>query len=135
MGDPAADDLSLAAKLAPFVAENAVFKPPTYWKPWQGREPMLLILLTVGRVFGSSLRYRREWLSPDCREWALEFTAEVHGLKLTGVDLVRCDESGKICHFEVVMRPLKAVQALFQEMGRLVPEKMELWGISPTSKL
>ena len=31
--------------------ENIVFKPPTYWKEWQGKEVVARILSHVGAVF------------------------------------------------------------------------------------
>ena len=34
-----------------------------------------------------------------------------------GVDLIRWNDDGKIVHFEVAMRPLRGVQALFEEMN------------------
>eukprot|EP00929_Paragymnodinium_shiwhaense_P000515 TRINITY_DN100757_c0_g1_i1.p1 TRINITY_DN100757_c0_g1~~TRINITY_DN100757_c0_g1_i1.p1 ORF type:complete len:178 (-),score=40.21 TRINITY_DN100757_c0_g1_i1:290-823(-) len=112
------------AVLAPHVSEAVVFKPPTYLKPWQGAPAFLLLIETVSEVFGESFQYRRKWISPDGRDWCLEFTATVQGKPLTGVDLVQLDSDGNICHFEVLARPPAAVKALKEEMGRRVPAKI-----------
>eukprot|EP00928_Gymnodinium_smaydae_P073549 TRINITY_DN56738_c0_g1_i1.p1 TRINITY_DN56738_c0_g1~~TRINITY_DN56738_c0_g1_i1.p1 ORF type:complete len:180 (-),score=34.20 TRINITY_DN56738_c0_g1_i1:37-576(-) len=112
------------AALASHVSSSVVFKPPTYFKPWQGRDVFLVLIETVSEVFGKSFRYRREWISPDGRDWCLEFTANINGNEMTGVDLVRLDETGAIEHFEVLARPPKAVKALQTEMGRRVPAKV-----------
>ena len=38
--------------------ENIIFKPPTYWKEWQGKEIVARILRHVGSVF-KNLEYKR----------------------------------------------------------------------------
>eukprot|EP00811_Abedinium_folium_P009928 NODE_19182_length_855_cov_8.490385.p1 GENE.NODE_19182_length_855_cov_8.490385~~NODE_19182_length_855_cov_8.490385.p1 ORF type:complete len:177 (-),score=34.98 NODE_19182_length_855_cov_8.490385:234-764(-) len=129
------DEASMLTLMAPHVAVDAVFKSPTYKRAWVGRQPLLLLLSTVGGVFGTSFKYRREWVSADGRDWALEFTAKVGDLDVVGVDLVRCNEDGKICEFEVVTRPLTATQKLKEIMGTLVPANMQKYGIPMPSKL
>ena len=54
------------------VDENVVFSPPTYFKPWEGRDEFMVLIECVGEVFGPSFTYGRQWLSPCGREWALE---------------------------------------------------------------
>merc|ERR1712194_370601 len=108
-------DAEAMAQLAPHVAKDCIFKAPTYFKPWQGRAQFLILIQTVTEVFGSSFQYRRKWISPDARDWCLEFTANVQGNELTGVDLV---------HFDVALRPPKAVAALLDEMGKRIPARM-----------
>ena len=41
-------------------------------------------------VFGDSFKYKRQWLSPCGREWALEFETEIGntGKIMNGIDLV-----------------------------------------------
>jgi hypothetical protein len=101
------------------LAEDVTFRPPTYWKARHGKAETLLVLGTVVTVF-EDFRYGREWV--DERDWALEFTARVGELELKGVDLVRLDDDGLICDFEVVARPPNAVAALRAAMEeRLAP--------------
>ena len=38
-------------ELKTILDQNVVFKPPTYWKQWQGREVVARILAHVGSVF------------------------------------------------------------------------------------
>jgi hypothetical protein len=103
-----------------------VFRPPTYFKPWVGRDETLLLLGCVSDVFGESFTYHRQWLSEDGREWALEFTADIAGTKksVTGIDLVSLCDSGRICEFTVLARPPNAVDALKSEMMRKVPMRL-----------
>lgn len=72
------------------VDPEVVFRPPTYFKPWKGEEEMKVILTCAAEVFGSSFKYKRQWLSPCGREWALEFETEIGhtGKIMNGIDLV-----------------------------------------------
>lgn len=38
-------------ELASIFDDNIIFKPPTYWKDWQGKEVVARILSHVGSVF------------------------------------------------------------------------------------
>ncbi|MNP87064.1 hypothetical protein D3C76_1877120 [compost metagenome] len=48
----------------------------------------------------------------------LEFSARVGAKQLKGIDMIRFNEEGKIVEFEVMVRPMSALQALGDEMGR-----------------
>ena len=111
---------------APHVDPQCIFRPPTYFTPWHGRDETLLILGCVSQVFGQSFKYGRQWLSPDGREWALEFSANVGASEriVHGIDLVSLGEDGRICEFTVLARPPNAVAALKDEMMRRVPVKL-----------
>jgi hypothetical protein len=104
-------------QIAPLLAENVRFLPPTYWAVWEGREAVAAVLGHVGQVF-SAFRYRR--VMGDGRDWALEFQCKVGELDAVGVDLITLDEAGLIGDFEVVMRPLKSVAALREAMNARV---------------
>ena len=97
------------ADIAPLLAEDVAFLPPTYWKTWTGRAPVAAVLGHVGRVF-SDFRYRR--IMGDGPDWALEFQCKIADLDAVGVDLITLNDAGLIARFEVVMRPLKSVDAL-----------------------
>jgi hypothetical protein len=48
----------------------------------------------------------------------LEFETSVEGKYVNGVDIIRCDDTGRIVEFRVMMRPLQAIQAVHEQMGR-----------------
>ena len=114
--------------LKPHMLKDCVFRPPTYYKPWTGRDETLLLLGCVSEVFGPSFEYGRQWLSDDGHEWALEFKAQVGDSKKTtvhGIDLVSlCPETSKIAEFTVLARPPNAVEALKKEMMMKVPVRL-----------
>jgi hypothetical protein len=47
----------------------------------------------------------------------LEFTCEIDGIHVNGIDLIRFDEAGKIIDFKVMVRPVKAVNKLWEMMA------------------
>ena len=105
------------AAIESVLAEGVRFLPPTYWATWTGRAPVAAVLGHVGQVF-SDFRYRRIMGAGD--DWALEFQCRIGELDAVGVDLIALDADGLIETFEVVMRPLKSVAALREEMNRRV---------------
>lgn len=91
------------------------------WKPYAGADAVVLILRTVLGVF-RNFTYHRELYSADGCNVVLEFSAEVGDKQLKGMDLIRFDEAGKICEFEVMVRPMNGLAALAAEMAtRLAP--------------
>ena len=96
--------------------ENILFKPPTYWKEWQGKEVVARILSHVGSVF-KNLEYKRV-LCNDL-DYFLEFNCKIGDLDATGVDMISLNKRGLIEKFEVVMRPYKSVGELRKSMTRL----------------
>jgi len=112
------------------VHDRVVFGPPTYRATYTGKVPFQVILSTVGRVFGPSFTYHRQWLSDDCREWALEFSTDVAGSGKTirGIDLVSLSEEGRITDFRILAAPPTGVAVLKQEMGDRVPIAMQKMG-------
>lgn len=99
------------------LAKDVVFRPPTYWAEWKGQMIVAPLLGHVMEVF-SDFRYRR--IIGAGRDWALEFQCKVGDLDAVGVDLITLDEADKIAEFEVLMRPLKTIAALREEMTRRV---------------
>lgn len=106
-------DLSLLAEL---VADDAVFHSPVVHTPQIGKAKVLMYLGAAAKVLGGdSFRYVRELVDGD--EACLEFTAELDGIHVNGIDLIRFDADAKISDFKVMVRPLKAVNKLWELMA------------------
>ena len=114
------------ATLRKNIADDCVFRPPTYFKPWEGGDETALLLTCAAEVFGDSFTYGRQWISDDGRDWALEFRAEIasSGKIVDGIDLVKLNADGKIADFTVLARPPSGVSVLGEEMMKRVPQKM-----------
>ena len=93
-----------------------MFRSPVAHTPYPGAPVVALILNTVAKVF-TDFEYLRELSTADGLSVVLEFSAKVNGKQLKGIDMIRFDESGKIVEFEVMIRPLNALQALAAEMA------------------
>lgn len=96
---------------------QAVFRSPMAHTPYPGAPAVNLILNTVLQVF-QDFAYHRELASADGLSVVLEFSAKVGERELKGIDMIRFDKAGKIVEFEVMVRPMSALQALGEEMGR-----------------
>ena len=103
-------------ELKTILDQNVVFKPPTYWKQWQGREVVARILTHVGSVF-KNLEYKRVLCNNS--DYFLEFSCKIGQLDASGVDMITLNKRGLIENFEVVMRPYKSVGELRKSMTLL----------------
>lgn len=105
-----------AALLSAQLANDAVFHSPVVHTPQEGKAKVMMYLLAAAKVLGNdSFRYVRELI--DGQDALLEFTAEIDGIKINGIDLIHFGEDGKINDFKVMVRPLKAVNKLWELMA------------------
>jgi hypothetical protein len=104
--------------LVPLLAEHIVFRSPFVQSPIPGREATLLVLTTVVRIF-ENFRYYRSFIGGP-HDVALEFGANIGKWQLKGIDLIRFNASGEMTEFEVMVRPIKALAALGEEMGNRI---------------
>ncbi len=104
------------AVLADMLAEDAVFHSPVVHTPQAGKAKVMAYLGAASHVFGNgSFRYLREIV--DGNDACLEFAAEMDGISVNGVDIIRFDNQGKIIDFKVMVRPLKAVNKVWELMA------------------
>jgi hypothetical protein len=99
------------------LAENAVFYSPVVHTPQAGRDKVFAYLDAASHVLGNApdFTYVRELVDGD--QLMLEFTATVDGIHINGIDLIAFDEAGLIADFKVMVRPMKAMNMLWQKMG------------------
>ncbi|HQV91581.1 MAG TPA: nuclear transport factor 2 family protein, partial [Phycicoccus sp.] len=91
-------------------------RSPVAHKPYPGADAAQLILSTVIQVF-EDFTYHRTFVTDDSRSVVLEFSANVSGRQLKGIDMIRIDDDGKIVDFEVMVRPRSGLDALAAQMG------------------
>src|SRR5258706_5754627 len=111
--------------LACLLSEHIVFRSPFVQSPILGLPATLLVLTTVVQIF-ENFRYHRTFISGS-HDAALEFAANIGKWQLKGIDLITFNESGEMVEFEVMIRPIKALAALGEEMGnRIGPQLSRL---------
>ncbi len=109
----AANDLSGIEEM---LADDAVFQSPAVHTPQAGKALVAKYLRAAMVVLnGDSFRYVDEWFGE--RSAVLEFECALDGLHVNGIDLIRWDEQGRITAFKVMIRPLKALNAVIPRMA------------------
>lgn len=104
------------AALSMLLAEEAVFHSPVVHTPQVGKTIVMAYLVAASHVLGNdSFRYVRELVDGD--DVMLEFMTELDGIAVNGVDIIRFDASGKITDFKVMVRPLKAINKVWETMA------------------
>jgi hypothetical protein len=109
--------------LRSIVHPDVAFRSPVAHTAYKGADALILALGAVATVFQDFVYYRQA-ASADGLTVVLEFGAKVGGKDVKGVDLIRFEEDGRIAEFEVMIRPLSGLQALAEEMGKLVGGKL-----------
>ena len=64
---------------------------------------------------GGGFRYTKKVLDGDTA--VLEFETTIDGRYVNGVDIIRCNDAGRIVEFRVMIRPLQAVDAVHRQMA------------------
>lgn len=104
------------AILSNILADDAVFHSPVVHTPQAGKEVVMAYLVAAAHVLGNdSFHYVRELVDGD--EMMLEFVTELDGISINGVDIIRWNADGKISDFKVMVRPLKAINKVWELMG------------------
>lgn len=104
------------AALASIMREDAVFHSPVVHTPQEGRPIVVAYLSAAGKTLGNdSFRYLREVVDGDTA--VLEFATEMDGIHVNGIDMITFDDDGLIKDFKVMVRPLKAVNKVWEMMA------------------
>lgn len=114
--------------------EDVTFWSPIVFSPQQGREITKLYLTAAAGTLGGSdspsesegadesesgkFRYVRTVRQGN--DAVLEFETTMDGLYVNGVDLITCDDDARIVDFKVMIRPLKAIDAVHAQMRAML---------------
>jgi hypothetical protein len=130
----------LPGGLDDLLHEDVVFYSPIVYTPQEGREITKLYLTAAGQTLpgdgareggdgggesSGGFRYTKQVLASDTA--VLEFETTVGGKYVNGVDIIRCDDDGRIVEFWVMVRPLQAVNLVHEQM-RAALERMQSGG-------
>jgi hypothetical protein len=97
------------------LAEDVTFHSPVVFKPYDGREMVMVILSNVVEIF-EDFRYLDEARGDGTL--VLRFAARVDDkYEIEGVDYITLDADGRVTDLTVFMRPQKAVVAFNELMG------------------
>jgi len=103
--------------LSEILRDDAVFHSPVVHTPQVGKPIVMAYLTAAGATLGNdSFTYLREVVDGDTA--VLEFSTEMEGIHINGIDMITFDDEGKIKDFKVMVRPLKAINKVWEMMGR-----------------
>jgi SnoaL-like domain len=103
------------ALLDDLLADEVVFLSPAVFTPQAGRALTTSYLSAALRVLGPTFRYVGQW--HDQAGAVLEFEADLDGVFVQGVDILRWNAQGRLISFTVMVRPLRGLQKLVELMA------------------
>jgi hypothetical protein len=103
------------ALLDELLADEVVFRSPAVFAPQEGKAITTSYLRAAVKVLGPSLRYVSQW--HDNASAVLEFEADLDGVYVQGVDMLRWNAEGRLVSFTVMVRPLRGLQKLVELMA------------------
>jgi hypothetical protein len=125
----------LPGGLDELLDDDVVFISPIVFTPQEGKAITKLYLQAAGQTLpgekkpsGSpasdekSFRYIKEVMSGNTA--VLEFETYVEGKYVNGIDMITCNDTGKIVEFKVMIRPLQAINLVHKQMGEML-ERMK----------
>lgn len=105
-----------AAGLDDLIAEDCVFQSPAVHSPQRGKALTIKYLSAAQKVLGTpSFHYVEEWIGEHSA--VLEFELDLDGIHVNGVDIIHWNADDRITNFRVMIRPVKALQAVMPAMA------------------
>ena len=98
---------------------ECVFISPVVHTLQEGREITYAYLRAANKALSEDFQYVREVVQDN--HAVLEFTVKVDGIFVNGVDIITFD-GDQIIEFKVMVRPLKAVNAVWKQMGEMLEQ-------------
>jgi hypothetical protein len=122
----------LPGGLDQLLDDDVVFYSPIVFTPQRGKQITSLYLQAAGQTFGGDgasrgaqgtqsddrFRYTKTVIGGDTA--VLEFETTMAGKYVNGVDIIRCNDEGRIVEFRVMIRPLQAVNLVHQHMAAML---------------
>lgn len=130
---------ALPGGLDELLDDDVVFYSPIVYTPQEGKAITTMYLQAAGQTLpgdaasaprdgdasAGRFRYTKEVMAGDTA--VLEFETTVEGKYVNGVDIIRCNDAGRIVEFRVMIRPLQAVNLVHQQMKAML-EQMQSSG-------
>lgn len=102
------------ALLDELLADEVVFRSPAVFAPQEGKVITTMYLRAALVVLGPTMRYVHEWY--DDTSAVLEFEADLDGMFVQGVDMLRWNAENRLTGFTVMVRPLRGLEKLVERM-------------------
>lgn len=104
------------------LSDDVVFYSPIVYTPQRGRDITTMYVQAARTLLGDggegAFRYTKQVLAGDLA--VLEFETSIDGKYVNGVDIIRCDDTGRIVELRVMIRPMQAVDVVHEQMRALL---------------
>ena len=126
----------LPGGLDEILADDVVFYSPIVFSPQKGKDVTKMYLQAAGATIGggsersaaadpgeerkTKFRYVKQVLTGN--HAVLEFETEMDGKYVNGIDMITCNDEGRIIEFKVMIRPLQAINLLHQQMAAMLKQ-------------
>ena len=105
------------------LADDVVFYSPIVYTPQRGKAVTAMYLRAATQTMAGdpvhgAFHYTKQVLAGDVA--MLEFETTIVGKFVNGVDIIRCDDTGHIVEFRVMIRPLQAINAVHDQMRAML---------------
>ena len=105
-----------APELQDLLHPDVVFESPVVHTPQRGRDITFKYLASATRCSAvPPSPTSANGAATKARCW--KFETEIDGITINGVDIIKFADDGRITHFKVMVRPLKAINLLHRLMG------------------
>ena len=123
--------------LEALLDDDVVFYSPIVFTPQEGKAITSLYLQAAAQTFGGGsgggggvgggdsgrsgrggFHYTKTVVAGDTA--VLEFETTMKGKYVNGVDIIRCNDEGRIVEFRVMIRPLQAVNLVHEQMAAML---------------
>lgn len=124
----------LPGGLDELLDDGVVFYSPIVYTPQVGKAITKLYLEAAGETLpgdeaapapgaasGGGFRYTKTVAAGDTA--VLEFETTVAGKYVNGVDIIVCNDAGRIVEFRVMIRPLQAVNLVHAQMAAALEQR------------
>ena len=99
------------------ISEDCVFHSPVVHTPQIGKDLTIKYLSAAFKIFtNGTFEYVREIKNNN--QAVMEFQLYINDIIINGVDIISWNAEGKIIDFKVMIRPLKAVKTIHENMGK-----------------
>lgn len=108
-----------SAGLDTLIADDCVFQSPAVHTPQLGKALTVKYLSAAMQVLGRpGFRYIEQWIGETSA--VLEFELDLDGIHVNGVDIIHWNGDHQITSFRVMIRPVKALQAVMPAMAAIL---------------
>lgn len=106
-------------QVSTLLADNVTLFSPVIHTPIEGKKMVSMYLTAAFHTFlNGTFNYDREFSADHAA--VLEFSLNINGIDINGIDMISWNEEGKITEFKVMIRPYKALNMINDQMTAML---------------